>query len=203
MYLIGLTGGIASGKSTVSKILSELGAFIIDADKLSHNVTKPGTPAWREIVATFGEAVTDINGNINRKRLGQIVFADAAARAQLEAITHPRIEEEVQAATVAAQQQGYKILVLDAPLLIEVEWYTRVDAVWVVFVDENTQIVRLMMRDNSTYEDAMARIKAQLSLCEKLKYADVVINNSKTIENTKKQVLKFWCEISNEGRTGK
>ncbi|HWR43748.1 dephospho-CoA kinase [Sporomusa sp.] len=198
MYLIGLTGGIASGKSTVSKILSELGAFIIDADKLSHEITKPGKPAWREIVATFGETITDINGQINRKRLGQIVFADAEARAQLEQITHPRIDEEVMTAITDAQKQGYEILVLDAPLLIEVGWYTRVNAVWVVFVDEKTQIVRLMMRDNSNYEDAMSRIRAQLSLHEKLKYADVVINNSKTIENTKKQVLKFWCEISDK-----
>ncbi|QDR80997.1 dephospho-CoA kinase [Sporomusa termitida] len=202
MYLIGLTGGIASGKSTVSTMLQELGAYIIDADKLAHEITKPHKRAWQEIVAAFGSAVTDANGQINRKRLGKIIFADAAARAQLEAITHPRIEEEVAVAMTTARQQGCEIIVLDAPLLIEVGWYSRVNAVWVVFVDENTQIVRLMMRDNSSYEDAMARIRAQLSLSEKLKYADVVINNSKTIGHTKKQVHKFWCEISKTMASG-
>ncbi len=202
MYLIGLTGGIASGKSTVSTMLRELGAYIIDADKLAHEITKPNKPAWQDIVAAFGPAVTDANGQINRKRLGKIIFADEAARAQLDAITHPRIEEEVAVAMNAARQQGCEIVILDAPLLIEVGWYSRVDAVWVVFVDEKTQIVRLMMRDNSSYEDAMARIRAQLSLNEKLNYADVVINNSKTIECTKKQVYKFWGEISNSMDSG-
>lgn len=202
MYLIGLTGGIASGKSTVSKMLQELGAYIIDADKLAHEITKPNKPAWQDIVAAFGPAVTDASGQINRKRLGKIIFADAAARAKLEAITHPRIEEAVAVSLATARQQGCKMVVLDAPLLIEVGWHSRVDAVWVVFVDEQTQIVRLMMRDNSSYEDAMARIRAQLSLSEKLKYADVVINNSKTIENTKKQVQKFWWGISNSIDSG-
>ncbi|SMC74582.1 dephospho-CoA kinase [Sporomusa malonica] len=196
MYLIGLTGSIASGKSTVSKMLRELGAYIVDTDKISHEIIQPGKPAWKEIIETFGKNITEENGQINRKRLGQIVFADTRARERLECITHPRIEEAAMAAIAEAEDQGYDIIVLDVPLLIEVGWHTRVNAVWVVYVDEKTQVVRLMMRDDSTYEDAMARIKAQLSLHEKLKYADVVINNSKTIDNTTVQVLKAWHEIN-------
>ncbi|MDF2569547.1 MAG: coaE [Sporomusa sp.] len=196
MYLIGLTGSIASGKSTVSKMLRELGAYIVDADKLSNEITQTGKPAWREIVETFGKNITEKDGQINRRRLGQIIFADAKARERLECITHPRIKEEAMVAIAKAQDQGYSIIVLDAPLLIEVGWHTWVNAVWVVYVDEKAQIVRLMMRDNSTYEDAMARIRAQLSLQKKLEYADVVINNSKTIDNTKEQVFKAWREIS-------
>lgn len=196
MYLIGLTGSIASGKSTVSKMLRELGAYIVDIDKISHEITRPGEPAWKEIIETFGTAVTEEDGQINRKRLGQIIFADAKAREKLEYITHPRIEAAATAAIAGAGELGYNIVVLDVPLLIEVGWHTRVNAVWVVYVDEKTQVVRLMMRDDSTYGDAMSRIKAQLSIDEKLKYADVVINNNKTIDNTAAQVLKAWQEVN-------
>ncbi|MGL5513703.1 MAG: dephospho-CoA kinase [Sporomusa sp.] len=196
MYLIGLTGGIASGKSTVSKMLSELGAYIVDADKITHEITEPGKPAWHDIVATFGQAITDSSGHINRKRLGTIIFADPKAKARLELITHPRIAEEAMIAVASAQKQGYKVIVLDAPLLIEAKWHTYVDAIWLVYINEKTQVIRLMLRDNCSYETAMSKINAQLSLQEKLKYANVVIDNSKTIGNTKKQVIKAWNEIN-------
>lgn len=197
MYLIGLTGGIASGKSTVSRMLSELGAYIIDADKLSREVTQPGKPAWQEIIKKFGQDIIQDNGEIDRKHLGQLVFANKQARAELEAITHPHIEAAAKAAITAATAAGFAVLVLDAPLLIEVGWHTRVDAVWVVYVNEQTQLKRLMARDNSGREAAQARINAQLSLTEKLKYADVVINNGNAIKITKKNVLKAWKELDN------
>ncbi len=196
MYVIGLTGGIASGKSTVSKMLSELGAYIVDADKLSREVTLPGKPAWQEIIKRFGDSIAEPSGEINRKRLGQIVFADSHARTDLEHITHPRIEAEAQSAIASAEQSGYRVAVLDAPLLIEVGWHTKVDAVWVVFVDEQTQLTRLRLRDNMEHSDAVSRINAQLPLREKLKHADVVINNSDTLESTKEQVHTAWHRIS-------
>jgi dephospho-CoA kinase len=192
MVVIGLTGGIASGKSTVSDMLSALGALIIDTDKLSREVMLPGKPAWQEIVDRFGKEILDADGQINRKCLGQIIFADSQARTELERITHPRIEAEAMAVINNAQRCGCERVVLDAPLLIEVGWQNKVDVVWVVFVDEQAQLNRLIQRDNISYEDAMARINAQLSLAEKLKYADVVIDNSDSKEQTRKQVIRAW-----------
>ncbi|MBP2663258.1 MAG: coaE [Firmicutes bacterium] len=196
MYLIGLTGGIASGKSTVSQMLRESGAFIVDADKLSREITQPGKPAWREIIEKFGQGLVQDNGEIDRKRLGQLVFANKQARAELEQITHPRIEAAAIAAVKAATAGGFDVIVLDAPLLIEAGWHTKVDAVWIVYVDEQTQLTRLMSRDNSCEQAARSRINAQLALTEKLKYADVVIDNNNTIETTKKNVLKSWNELA-------
>jgi dephospho-CoA kinase len=196
MYLIGLTGGIASGKSTVSQMLRESGAFIVDADKLSREITQPGKPAWREIIEKFGQDLVQDNGEIDRKRLGQLVFANKQDRAELEQITHPRIEAAAIAAVNAATAGGFDVIVLDAPLLIEAGWHTKVDAVWIVYVDEQTQLTRLMSRDNSSEQAARSRINAQLALTEKLKYADVVIDNNNTIETTKKNVLKFWNELA-------
>ena len=192
MVVIGLTGGIASGKSTVSDMLSALGALIIDTDKLSREVTLPGKPAWQEIVDRFGKEILDADGQINRKCLGQIIFADSQARTELERITHPRIEAEAMAVINNAQRCACERVVLDAPLLIEVGWQNKVDVVWVVFVDEQVQLNRLIQRDNISYEDAMARINAQLSLAEKLKYADVVIDNSDSKEQTREQVIRAW-----------
>lgn len=197
MYVIGLTGGIASGKSTVSRMLSELGAFVIDADKLSREITQPGKPAWQEIIKNFGQDIIQDNGEIDRNRLGKLVFANKQARTELEAITHPHIEAAAKTAMAAAAADGFAVIVLDAPLLIEVGWHTRVDAVWVVYVNEQTQLKRLMARDNSDQEAAQARINAQLSLTKKLNYADVVINNDDAIEITRKNVLKAWKEIKN------
>ena len=196
MVVIGLTGGIASGKSTVSDMLSALGALIIDTDKLSREVTLPGKPAWQEIVDRFGKEILDADGQINRKCLGQIIFADSQARTVLERITHPRIEAEAMAVINNAQKCGCERVVLDAPLLIEAGWQNKADVVWVVFVDEQTQLNRLKHRDNISYEDAMARINAQLSLTEKLKYADVVIDNSDSQERTRKQVIRAWNTLS-------
>ena len=195
MYLIGLTGGIASGKSTVSKMLSELGAYIVDADKLAREVARPGTPAWKDIVARFGRGIINENGEIDRKLLGKIVFDDSLARADLEQITHPWIKAEVEAAIKRAEEADYAAAVLDVPLLIETGWHKLVQSVWVVFVDEKTQVERLMARDNLNYDSAMARINAQLSLKEKVKYADVVINNSTSIESTQNQVREAWKEL--------
>lgn len=196
MYLIGLTGGIASGKSTVSRLLSSLGAFIVDADKLSREVTEPGKPAYQDIIDTFGKNIIQANGEIDRKQLGKLVFASSKARLELEQITHPRIEAATKEAIVAAKANGFTVAVLDAPLLIEVGWHTKVDSVWVVYVDKETQLVRLMERDKCDNVTAQARINAQLPLEEKLKYADIVINNNDSIETTQNRVLQAWGLIA-------
>lgn len=196
MYLIGLTGGIASGKSTVSRMLNELGACIIDVDKLSREVVQPGTPAYQDIIKAFGEDIVEPSGEINRRRLGQLVFDNKEARLTLEKITHPRIEAAARAAVERAEANGCAVAVLDAPLLIEAGWHTKLDAVWVVYVDEQTQLTRLMGRDKLDEPAARARMNAQLALQEKVKYADVVIDNSDAPEETQKNVIQAWNKIS-------
>ncbi|MBP2637798.1 MAG: coaE [Firmicutes bacterium] len=196
MYLIGLTGGIASGKSTVSKMLSELGACIIDVDKLSREVVQLGKPAYLDIIKAFGRDIVEPNGEINRRRLGQLIFDNKEARFTLEKITHPRIEAAAKAAVEAAEANGFAVVVLDAPLLIEVGWHTKMDAVWVVYVEEQTQLARLRGRDKLEEAAARARMDAQLALREKVKYADVVIDNSDTPEKTQNNVIQAWNKIS-------
>lgn len=192
MYQIGLTGGIASGKSTVSRLLSELGAPIVDADAIAHAVVAPGQPAWRQIIAYFGDQILCSDGSINRRKLGDIVFSDTEKRKRLEEITHPAIWRQVSAEARMAEAAGYRVVVLDVPLLLETDWNRMVDEVWVVYVDHQTQIQRLIARDSLTPQQAEMRIASQLSLEEKKQYADVVIDNSGSPESTRCQVKKLW-----------
>ncbi len=196
MYRIGLTGGIASGKSTVSSILIELGAFLIDADKIARLVVQPFQPAWQDIVKQFGQQVLHTDQTIDRDKLGNIIFKDTSMRALLDDITHPRIKQEVIKQAQEAEERGYAVVVFDIPLLIEVKWLDIVDAVWLVYVDESTQLIRLMQRNGYTYSQAQERIRAQMSLTEKLAYADVVIDNNQDVANTRQQVATAWKNIS-------
>lgn len=199
MRIIGLTGGIASGKSTVSAILRQEGAYIIDTDKIAHDITLPHKPAWYEIVEYFGQEILYGDGTINRRALGQKVFNNQIQRAVLERITHPKIKNKVNEEITIAKQQLFDVVVLDVPLLIEVGWENIVDEVWVVYVDKKTQLSRLMVRNNFTRKQALARISAQMDLTEKARHADVVIDNSGNIEATKAQVLEALyrtCERS-------
>ncbi|BBB93389.1 MAG TPA: dephospho-CoA kinase [Methylomusa anaerophila] len=198
MVILGLTGGIASGKSTVSGMLKDMGAYIVDADKLAREIAAKGKPTWREIVNRFGDGILDPNGEIDRKRLGQMVFADEVLRKELENITHPRIKEAAYAEIEKAKADGYKVIVIDAPLLIEAGWEKMVQTVWVVYVDENTQITRLLERDKISLAAALTRIRAQMPLKEKINYADVVIDNSKGLDNTLAQVMSAWRDIKHE-----
>lgn len=194
MYIIGLTGGIASGKSTVSAMLSELGAYIVDADKIAHQVILPGNPAFAEITKRFG---TDIlsEGKISREKLGRLVFSSSEIRAWLEAVTHPYICAEAKRLLSQAKEQEYDVAVLDVPLLFEAKWDKEADEVWVVYVPLETQISRLMARSQLAREEALARISAQQKLDDKVKLAEVVIDNSGDIESTARQVLHEWCRI--------
>lgn len=192
MRIIGLTGGIASGKSTVSNMLRALGAAVVDTDVLAREVVEPGRPAWEEIVAWLGRGVMLADGTLDRRKVGDIVFGDAAARARLEGITHPRIATAAQEALAAAERAGAAVAVLDVPLLYEAGWDKLADEVWVVFVDEATQTSRLMARDGLTAGQAAARMAAQMSLAAKARRADVVIDNGGTPEETAGQVKAAW-----------
>jgi len=195
MYIIGLTGGIASGKSTVSAILENLGAYIVDADAIARTVVMPNEPAWRDIVAHFGEDILFADGGINRVALGEKIFKDKEQRQCLENITHPYIKAQVEKRIAQAALSGVNVVVLDVPLLFEVGWQKNVDAIWVVYVREEVQVSRLIARNHLTIEQAQERIASQMSLGEKVKRADVLIDNNFDIEYTKEQVWIAWKNL--------
>lgn len=178
MYRVGLTGGIASGKSAVGELLRDKGAVVLDADAIARNVVERGTPALADIVDRFGADVAP-GGVLDRKALGAIVFADPAARADLNAIVHPRVRE-VAAELESQVRDPYAIVVHMIPLLVETGQHGDVDAVVVVDVSEETQLARLMERDGAGEADARARIAAQATRAQRLAVADVVINNDGT-----------------------
>ncbi|QNB44869.1 dephospho-CoA kinase [Thermanaerosceptrum fracticalcis] len=196
MLVIGLTGGIASGKSTVSRYLRERGAVIIDADALAKELVARGTPAWQEIVAFFGSQVLDEAGNIDRKRLGQIIFVDPQARTKLNSIVHPKvIEATKKRIRELKDNDNVPLIVVDAPLLIEAGMTDLVDEVWVVAVPVQEQLNRLMFRDKLSQEEAIKRIHSQMPLEEKLTYADRIIDNSGSVEETLEILDALWKEI--------
>jgi dephospho-CoA kinase len=177
--LVGLTGGIATGKSTVSALLRALGAEIIDADVLAREVVEPGEPALAEIAAAFGPGVLDAGGRLDRKALGAIVFADPERRRTLEAITHPRIRDRFLERLEGLAARGFRgVVVFDAPVMIESGNYRNMDRLVVVVTDEPTQIARLMARDGAGRDEALRKIRSQMPLAEKAKLADYVIDNS-------------------------
>lgn len=195
MYIIGLTGGIGSGKSTVSKMLKELGAYIVDADRIAREVVMPNEPAWQGIIAYFGTGILLPDGTINRVLLGEKIFKNKIERQSLEEITHPHIKEKVQQSIAHAKISGERIVVLDIPLLFEIGWGDMVDGIWVVYVEKEVQLARLMSRNQLTRQQAQDRIDAQMSLDEKVKQADVVINNNLDVDHTKMQVVAAWQRI--------
>ncbi|MDI3478237.1 MAG: dephospho-CoA kinase [Thermoanaerobacterium sp.] len=197
MEVIGLTGGIASGKSTVSSILRSLGAFIIDADVVSREIMIKGTKTYNILVNEFGKEILRKDGEIDRKKLGNLVFADKQKLNRLNEITHPEIIRRIKEIIEEERKNGKeKAIVLDAALLIEMRLFNMVDEVWLVVVDKKTQIRRLMKRDNLNYNDALNRIKSQMSIEDKMKYADFIINNCKDFNAIKKQVELLWGRFS-------
>lgn len=199
MLVIGLTGGIASGKSTISNYLRKLGAVIIDADELAREVVKPHSPAWWEIKEQFGDEVIDGQGRIDRKTLGSIVFHSPGDREKLNGIIHPRVIEATEKIINEHKEKGEApLVVVDAPLLLEVGMDGLVDEVWVAAVPAKVQIERLMKRDNISREEALVRLKTQMPLEEKLRRADRVIDNSGDAEKTREQVFILWKELVQE-----
>ncbi|MDQ6692633.1 MAG: dephospho-CoA kinase [Candidatus Dormibacteraeota bacterium] len=195
MKVLGLTGGIASGKSTVASMFSELGAEVIDADDLARQIVEPGQPALAEIQDAFGPALIESDGRLDRKLLADIVFADPGARARLNAVTHPRIRERMNA-QVEARRMKPGVLILDIPLLYENALTESVEKTIVVWVDEATQLARLRSRDGLEMGAARARMAAQLPLAEKKALADYVIDNSGTREQTRRQVETLFALLA-------
>lgn len=197
MKKIALTGGFGTGKSTVGRMFEDLGMERIDADILSHEVILPQTPAWREIVATFGEELLQADGNIDRKKLGDLVFHDSASRKRLEAIIHPRVRQAMHAALEGLEKKGASKVLLDIPLLFEVGWDREEnwDAIIVVTADEKIQIERARKKFGLSEADIRLRLKAQLPLAEKIKKATVVIDNNGDLKQTKSQVEKIFAKL--------
>jgi dephospho-CoA kinase len=195
MKIIGLTGGIGSGKSAVAHYLETLGAAVIDADKVGHEVQEPHTPGWEKIVAEFGEQVLMPNGNIDRKKLAGIVFLDPGARAKLNGILHPEIYQAVKARLEKYRREGVLLVVLEAPLLIDAGWEGLVDEVWVVVTPQPTVIRRLQKTRGMSETEILARIKSQLSTEEKIKKADVILENNSSLEKLQVKVKKQWERI--------
>ncbi|MFK2824631.1 dephospho-CoA kinase [Bacillus sp. B190/17] len=193
--MIGLTGGIASGKSTVSRLLQELGYTIVDADVAARTVVEPGSPALSQIAGAFGDEVLLPDGSLDRRKLGDLIFNDEKQREKLNAIVHPAVRQFMMAEKEAAIEEGKQTIIMDIPLLYESKLTWMVDKVLVVYTDEATQLHRLMVRNDLDEAAAQARIASQLPLREKAKKADAVINNNGTIEQTKQQLLhiiKDW-----------
>jgi len=197
--LVGLTGGIATGKSTVSTMLRGLGAEIIDADLLARQVVEPGQPAWREIVEEFGRDVLSPDGTLDRKKLGAIVFADPARRRRLEAITHPAIRARVKARVDELAARDFTGLVFyDAAILIEALGHQDMDRIVVVMTDETTQVARLRGRDGTDDAEGRRKIASQMPLAEKAKLADYVIDNSGDREATAEQIRRVVAALMGE-----
>jgi len=181
MLVVGLTGGIATGKSAVSSLLKARGYPIVDADLLAREVVLPGTSAYTAIVKTFGEDVLQPDGYLDRKKLGSVIFNDEGKRKQLNGIVHPAVRKAMVRGVVRAWIRGEKVCILDVPLLIEAGIWKWVGKVVVVYTSAEIQLQRLMRRDGTTREDASSRLNSQLPIGEKLPYADYVVENSGTL----------------------
>ena len=194
MLRVGLTGGLASGKSTVAGFFRELGAFHLDADRLAHELIAPGGGAEREVISRFGGGILGNDGAIDRKALGAIVFSDHLALADLNAIVHPKVRKEI-AQRIADQESGAspaEVALVDAALLVESGIQRDLDALIVVACPEPVQIARAVARGGLTEAEARARIAAQAPLAQKAAVADFVVNNGASLDETKRQVHRMW-----------
>lgn len=194
MFKIGLTGGIASGKSTVLTYIKDKGIPYIDADIVAREVVEPGTEGLEAIVDAFGSNVLHDDGTLNREALGAIVFHNEEKRRQLNDCLKEHIRNRIMELTAYYESNRTAVLIYDIPLLIEGEWYTMMDEVWLVYVNESTQIERLMSRNGFSKKDALARIKSQMRLDDKRSFADVIINNSDTPQALTAQLDTIWSE---------
>ncbi len=196
--IVGLTGGIVGGKSTVASMFRDLGAKIIDADRLGHSVILPHRPTWKKIVNLFGKDILRNDLTIDREKLGKTVFANQTLLKKLNEITHPEIikmiKKEIDLVKNTTHNQG-KILIIDAALIYEAKIDRLMDKIIVVYINEDEQVKRLAKRNNLSKEEALQRIKSQIPMKEKVKLADYVIDNSSSLNKTKKQVEKIWQSL--------
>lgn len=192
--IIGITGGIASGKSTVSLYLQELGFTIVDADLASRAVVEPGEEAYHQVVEAFGEDILLTDGNIDRVKLGSIIFNDQEKRLLLNGIVHPAVRNWMRLKTEAALSSGEETVFMDIPLLFESKLTFMVDKTLLIYVDEQVQLERLMNRNGLSETEALARINSQMPLADKKALADAVIDNNGDINETKRQVKAILSE---------
>ncbi|MGZ3613171.1 MAG: dephospho-CoA kinase [Thermodesulfobacteriota bacterium] len=196
MLIVGLTGGVASGKTAVSGVLKEEGAYIIDADQIARELVQPHQPAWNELVRTFGEEILQEDGSIDRKKLADRVFADPNQRKLLNQILHPLITEEMDRRTKEiGQKNPQAIVVIDAPLLIEVGYHRKVDKVMVVTSTQAQQVERLKGRDGISFEEALRILSSQMPIEEKVKLADFVIRNEGSLAEVRKRTKEVFREL--------
>lgn len=194
MIVVGLTGGIASGKSTVSKHMGEIGIPIFDADAVAHEVVAKGTPGLQKVIEIFGEEYL-CDGELDRKKMAETVFHDNNKLKQLEEIVQSLVWQQATEFFEKQKTSGVRAVALDVPLLIETGWYKKVDEVWLVRISAEEQVRRVMLRDKCTEEHAKARIASQMSTDKKQTYAKIVIDNSGTVEQTLSQVDKEVKEL--------
>jgi dephospho-CoA kinase len=190
--IVGLTGGIGSGKSEVSRVLRELGAPVIDADALTHQCQEPGQQVWREIWAHYGWSIIGPDGQLLRRKLGQRIFRDTSEREYLNRLVHPAVRQMIQEHINRQRALGQPLVVLDIPLLLEGEWRDGVDEIWVVYSHPDQQLDRVVHRDQIGPEEAQRRIRAQMPLADKIHFADHVIDNQGSLSSLREQVKQLW-----------
>ncbi|MBU4349410.1 dephospho-CoA kinase [bacterium] len=196
--IVGLTGGIVGGKSTVASMFKDLGTKIVDADKLGHSVILPHRPAWEKITRLFGKGILQNDLTIDREKLGKIVFANQARLKKLNEITHPEIIKLIKKEISLAKHRTHsqeKILIVDAALIYEAKIDRLMDKIIVVYINEDEQVKRLAKRNNLSKDEALQRIKSQMPMKEKVKMADYVIDNSSSLDTTREQVEKIWRSL--------
>ena len=192
MHVIGLTGGIGTGKTSVADMLSELGAAVVDADKVGHEAYRPGADAWRAVVDAFGKGILTGDGEIDRKKLGAIVFGDPAELAKLNSIMHPRMYRMMEERLEELRSDGCKSAVIEAALLIEADWQPLTDEVWVVTAPEDDAVMRTATRSGLSEDAVRARIASQMSQAERVQHADAVVENDGTQEDLRRTVTETW-----------
>jgi len=193
--IVGLTGGIVGGKSTVASMFRDLGAKIIDADKLGHSVIFPNKPAWKKIVKIFGKDILQNDLTINREKLGKIVFTNQTFLKKLNEVTHPEITKMIKKEIDSATNNQEKVLIIDAALIYEAKIDRLMDKIIVVYIDKDEQIKRLIKRNNFSRDEALQRVRSQIPMKEKAKMADYVIDNSNSLSKTREQVEKIWQSL--------
>lgn len=203
MKIIGLTGGIGSGKTAAARMLAEIGAPVIDADRVGHETYLPGTPGWQQVVGEFGREVVAADGSIDRKRLGGIVFGDSAKLARLNAIVHPLIRQAIAAKLAAAQAAGnHPGIVVEAALLVEAKWDALVDEVWLVTAPRAAIEDRLVSQRGLDRAAIAARMAAQLDDAARAAQADVIVDNSGSLETLRTTLERLWRERVVEAAAG-
>jgi len=197
MKVIGLTGNIGSGKTTVAEMFRQLGAKIIDADSIARKIVEPGQRAWKEIKDVFGDEIISSDQSIDRQKLGDIVFNDVSKRALLDNIAHPKIFDEINNLVYEYKKDHANVVIIEAALIIEKGGLLDlIDKLILVVVDEDTQTKRIKLRDDISLDQIQSRIKSQMQISEKKKYADYIIDNNGSILKTRTQVNKIWNKIN-------